>query len=73
MNDDLREPNTPQASIQELLVPYVLGEVSSAEKHEVDSALERDPELKLELEELKKVLLGLHFSLEETEPLEGHL
>ena len=72
MNDDLREPNTPQASIQELLVPYVLGEVSSAEKHEVDSALERDPELKLELEELKKVLLGLHFSIEETEPLEGH-
>ena len=72
MNDDTIKPNTPRENIQELLVLYVLGEVSSAERQEVDSALEQDPDLGLELEDLKKVLLGLHFSAGETEPLEGH-
>ncbi len=58
--------------IQELLPLYVLNELSSQEKLEVEAALQGDSELQSELEDLRQVLLGLHFTPVVTEPLEGH-
>jgi len=56
----------------ELLPLYALSELSSVETLEVEAALAQDADLRAELEDLKKVLLGLHFVPAQTEPLEGH-
>ena len=58
--------------VQELLPLYTLNELSSVEALEVESVLAQDAELRGELEDLKTVLLGLHFAPVQTEPLEGH-
>jgi len=65
-------PGRSREEIQELLPLYALSELSSFEALEVESVLAQDPELRAELEDLKAVLLGLHFVPVETEPQTGH-
>ena len=70
-----KAPLKSREEIQELLPLYALNELSNSETLEVESVLAQDPELRGELEDLRAVLLGLHFvplNAEGSEPLEGH-